>query len=287
MIYDRKRREILEEKQYKGKQLELLYQTSPGRLLLRAVCVNRWFSSLAALYYDSRLSSRSICSFIAEHGIVMTDFEQRRYRSFNDFFTRRLRVGARPIDMTQGVLIAPCDAKLTAYEIDGELCLNIKNSVFGVDELLRDERLAKGYIGGTCLVFRLTADDCHRYVFFDDGYVASKKKIKGVLHTVRPIAFARHKVYCENSREYSVIQTDSFGKAVFVEVGAMLIGRMNNREVHSFFRGDEKGYFEYGGSTIIVLLEKGAAKLDSDIAENSKKGVETKVQLGERIGEKC
>lgn len=278
---------MLEEKQYKGKQLELLYKTATGRLLLKTVCVNRWFSSLAAVYYNSRLSAKSIGSFIVEHGIVMTDYEQRKYRSFNDFFTRRLRAGARCIDMADTALISPCDAKLTAYEIDDSLCLSIKNSVFGVCELLRDDELARRYTGGSCLVFRLTADDCHRYVFFDSGHVTSKAKIKGVLHTVRPIAFNCHKVYCENSREYSVMETDNFGTVVYIEVGAMLIGRICNRDVRSFSRGEEKGCFEYGGSTVILLLEEGKAQLDSDIAENSKNGIETKVLSGERIGTKC
>lgn len=287
MVYERKSEKPLEEKQYKGKQLELLYSSCLGRLLLRTIFVSKWFSRLCAFHYNSKRSAKSIDAFIEQYGINMADFEAAAYRSFNDFFTRKLRSGAREIDYSPDSLIAPCDARLTAYKIDSSLQLKIKNSVFGIPELLRNAALSEKFSGGDCLVFRLTADDCHRYVFFDDGYAVTQKKLNGVLHTVRPIAFSRYKVYCENSREYTVMETVNFGTCVYIEVGAMLIGKIRNNNRRRFVRAAEKGFFEYGGSTIILLFEKNRVTVDADISKNSANDAETKVQLGERIGCKC
>ncbi len=287
MVYDRQRAMPIVETQYKGKELELLYGCAAGRLLLRTIFVSKWFSRLCAVYYNSKLSAKRIDDFIEEYSIYTDDFESKDYTSFNDFFTRKLRAGARQINFASDSLIAPCDAKLTAYKIDDSLNMKVKNSVFGIPELLRNNELAEKYSGGDCLVFRLTADDCHRYIHFDSGCTLEHKKINGVLHTVRPVSFSRYKVYCENSREYTVMETENFGACVFIEVGAMLIGKIQNNNKERFSRADEKGYFEYGGSTIILLFEKNKIKVDADITARSENGAETKVQLGERIGCKC
>ena len=128
----------------------------------------------------------------------------------------------------------------------------------------------------------------HRYGFFDSGRCYKNRRINGIYHTVRPVALSEFPVFTENTREYVVIDTEGFGRAVQMEVGAMLVGRIVNEKYSNtkVKRGDEKGHFEYGGSTIIVLLGKDRAKLRDDILQNSSAGEETPVSMGQVIGVK-
>lgn len=171
------------------------------------------------------------------------------------------------------------------YEIDDDLKMNIKNSIYTVGELLNDEKLSREYKNGTCLIFRLTVDDYHRYCFIDDGSLKYRKVINGRLHTVGPISSKRYKVYSENNREYSVLKTRNFGKVIQIEVGALLVGKIKNHSIKVFKKGDEKGYFCFGGSTIVLLFKEKVIKMDEDILEYSKAGIETKIKMGEKIGE--
>ena len=149
-----------------------------------------------------------------------------------------------------------------------------------------DEKLANDYINGYCLIFRLTVDDYHRYSFIDDGKIIKSKYIPGKFHTVNPIANDFYPIYKQNSRSYSLLHTEHFGDVIYMEVGAMMVGKIYNHSMSSYQKGDEKGYFEFGGSTIVVLLKKDQVIIDQDIIENSKKYCETKVLMGEKIGVK-
>ena len=119
-----------------------------------------------------------------------------------------------------------------------------------------------------------------------DGVIVSRRFLPGELHTVRPIALAALPVFTRNCREYTVMDTKNFGRLAQIEVGAMLVGRVENYKGAgvTFRRGEEKGFFEYGGSTVLLLLGAGAAQIREDILRASKDGRETPVRLGERIG---
>lgn len=185
-------------------------------------------------------------------------------------------------------MIAPCDGRLTAYPITGKCVFRIKNSVYDVGSLLANEQLADEFIDGICLIFRLTPDDYHRYSYIDNGEVVSEKKIKGVLHTVRPVALQRYNVYAQNAREYTVLKMENFGKVIQMEVGALFIGRIvNHRTCGVFKRGQEKGMFEFGGSTIVILFQKNTIIVDENIAKNTQNNKETVVRMGNKIGEKA
>ena len=135
------------------------------------------------------------------------------------------------------------------------------------------------------MIFRLCVDDYHRYSYFDSGKQEGNHHINGVLHTVRPIALSEEKVFSQNDREWTILHTDNFGDVTQIEVGAMMVGKIvNHRCCNSFIRGEEKGYFKFGGSTIVLLINN--IKIDDDILENSSSGIETIVKLGEKIGEK-
>ena len=136
------------------------------------------------------------------------------------------------------------------------------------------------------LVFRLCADDYHRYIYLDNGVKEKNVFIPGVLNTVRPIAFEHFDIYKRNSREYTILHTEHFDDIVQVEVGALLVGKISNlHQEHEFKRGEEKGMFLYGGSTIVLLLEKGSVKIAEKIFEKTRLGEEYEVKMGERISE--
>lgn len=247
----------------------------------------RWISKLAGRYLDSRLSRRKIKRYIKKHGIDMSQYLAEDYKSFNAFFTRRIKPELRPFDFDPAALCSPCDAKVSAYEISDDLKFNVKGFDYTTETLLRNAELAQKYAGGLCIVFRLCVTDYHRYFFFDGGTAEQNTFIKGRLHTVQPAALCKRRVFTENCREYTLLKTDNFGDATMVEVGAMMVGRIvNTVKSGRFERGEEKGRFEFGGSTVILLLEKGKATLDPEFLENTRAGLETVVKCGEKIGTK-
>jgi phosphatidylserine decarboxylase len=285
-VYDRKRGAVYDEPQYGERRLHLLYETTLGRLLLGAIFARRWYSSLNAIKDKSRYSLRKVQPLVDRFGIDMSDYPEQSYTSYDSFVTRKIDPARRPIASHPDALIAVADSRVLAYSVSHDGRIPVKQSSYTVTELLRDPELAAAYNEGTCLVFRLGTEDYHRYCFADDGEVIRTRSINGVLHSVQPISSTRYKAFCENHREYSVIETANFGTVVTVEVGAILVGKIHNHDVTSCRRGQEKGYFSLGGSAILFLLKPGTVKIDSDIIEYSRKQIETKVRLGEKVGEK-
>ena len=266
--------------------LKGLYGTVPGRFFLKLL-VSPAVSKLAGAFLDSGLSRALIPGFVRRHSIDMAQFEPREYQSYNDFFTRKLAKGARTLDSCPGALVSPCDSRVSVYPIDGESGFPIKNTRYTVDSLLRSHRLAAEFMGGYVWVFRLCVEDYHRYIYVDDGRVGETVRIPGVLHTVNPVAGDRYPVYKENTREYCLFRSRRFGRMVQMEVGAMLVGKIRNHaRGQRVRRGWEKGRFEFGGSTVILITGKDKVLPDADIRRNSRLGIETKVLLGERVGAK-
>lgn len=265
--------------------VNFLYHTAPGRCMLRLLICPGVSKALGA-FLDTGLSRHLVGPFVKSTGLDLSDYPEVSYKSFNAFFTRRVKEGRRVVEMDASALVAPCDGKLTAYPITEDAVFSIKHSSYALKDLLQDEALAKEFEGGTCLIFRLTPDDFHRYSFMDNGRILSSKAISGVLHTVRPIAFRRYPVYLENAREYAVLETANFGKVIQMEVGALFVGRIVNHPLTDFVRGQEKGKFEFGGSTVILLLQKGAAVIDEELLENTWQSKESIVRLGVPIGKR-
>lgn len=285
MIYNRKTKIYTEETTYGSSLLSFLYGTSIGTVLLQRIVIQPWFSKAVGLYYASRFSKKKIKPFLKAYGIEMDLYEQRKYVSFDDFFGRKMKEELRPKCENKNVLIAPCSAKLTVYPIDPNQRIMIKGNYYTVAELLRDDKLAHAYGNGLCMVFRLTVDDYHRYCFIDDGVMGKIEKIKGYFHTVGHISAKDYRVFAENSREYTILHTEHFGEVICMEVGAILVGKINNHlRITSFEKGMEKGYFSFGGSTIVLFFKPNTIQVDQDIMEASRAGYETKICIYERIG---
>lgn len=269
-----------------SKGLRKLYRTRSGRIVLK-VLVRPRVSRVAGRVLDSKVSRRFIPRFAKKNQIALWEAEEREYRSFNDFFTRNLKEGSRPIAMEPNTLISPCDSLLSVFPIEESSVFSIKDSEYTVASLLESDDLKKKYEGGTCAIFRLTVSDYHRYCYFDNGTKEKNVFIPGKLHTVNPISTERYPIYKTNCREYTHLHTENFGDVVQMEVGAMLVGRIvNYHQEHTFSRGEEKGRFEFGGSTIVLLFEKDAVRFDEELFFYSQRGLERKVKMGERIGEK-
>lgn len=242
-------------------------------------------SRAAGKFMDTRASKLLIKPFIAKNGVKLDDALSCDYASFNAFFTRELKPGARVIDASPEALISPCDGLLSVYPVTREGIFIVKGTPYTIASLTGDAALAEAFMGGFCLSFRLTAADFHHYVFPDDGALTRCARIPGVFHTVRPYALGEYPVYKTNTRECALLNTAHFGDMLFIEVGAMLIGRIVNRSgVRDFKRGDEKGRFEFGGSTILAVTKAGTFIPRGDIFKNSETGRETRVMLGERVG---
>ena len=266
------------------KVLSSLYGTKAGRMLLKML-VSPIVSRTAGAFLNTPLSRFLIKPFIRRNSIDMTQYENVRYSSYNAFFSRRIRPECRPIDENENHFIAPCDSKLTVLDVSQDLHFTLKHTEYTVASLLQDAALAQKYEGGHVLIFRLTVDDYHRYCYVSNGHKGENKRIPGVFHTVNPIANDYYPIYHENSREYSILHTDNFGDVLMMEVGALLVGRIVNLHNSAHVsRGQEKGYFQFGGSTVVLLVQKGKVQIDEDILSNSRSGVETRVKMGERIG---
>lgn len=266
-----------------GGLLSFLYRTVPGRLLLRPL-VSRGVSRTVGRWMDSRLSRGLIPRFIRANRIDMTEYRDEEYACFNDFFTRRIKPEKRPMDTAPHHLMAPCDGRLSVFPIGEDSVFTIKGSRYDVPSLLGGDPRAEEFLGGVCLVFRLCVDDYHRYHYLDDGTKGENRFIPGVLHTVRPVALAHTAVFIQNCREYTFLETAHFGTVAQIEVGALLVGRISNHlQAGAFRRGEEKGMFLYGGSTIVLLLRKDAVLLDERF-RRTETGEEIRVKLGEKIG---
>lgn len=264
--------------------LKGLYGTVGGRAVLKLLTAPA-VSRAVGGFMDSPLSRPLINPFIKANNIDISQYITDEVSSYNDFFTRKIKNGMRPVDMNPEHFISPCDSKLSAYRICEKSIFQIKGAPYRIADLLQNESLARRYGGGCCLIFRLEVDDYHRYCYIDNGSKGKNTFIPGELHTVNPVALGHYNIYKRNYREYTVLQTESFGDVVQIEVGAMMVGRIeNHHQEHSFTRGEEKGMFMFGGSTIVLLVERDKVSIDGDILKNTAEGYETVVKYGERIG---
>lgn len=285
LILDRDGNPTADSDAVQGKLLGVLYGTAPGRAALKLL-TNPFVSYMAGFALEHPLSTVAIPPFVLTKHIRMEDFAETGYRSFNAFFTRPVKPAARPVDRTPDALISPCDAKLTVVPINADTHFTVKGADYSLAAFLGCKKLAAKYRGGQCLIFRLTPDDYHRYCYLDDCKIGKTRRIEGELHTVNPVA-AEHdvKVYHRNTRTVTMLDTAHFGQVLQIEVGAMFVGKIvNHPHGERAVRGIEKGYFEFGGSTIVVVLGKGKAEIDPQILENTENGAETVVKYGSKIG---
>ena len=278
-IVDRKTKKEREMKY--DKSVLFLYQNIFGRIILKFIS-NSFVSNVVGKYMNSKLSKKRINKTIVKNQIDMSIFEDKEYQSFNDFFKRYKK--NLNFDMNLDHFVSPADAKLLAVKLNKESSFDIKGSKYSLKDIINKD-LSKEYENGYALIFRLEINDYHHYHFIDNGTREDYHYIKGKLHTVQPIAFQKYRVFHRNAREYTILHTDNFSDIIEVEVGALNVGKIvNNQDNKKFHKGEEKGYFEFGGSTIVLFVKDKQIILDEDILLNSTLGKETVVTCGEKIG---
>lgn len=264
--------------------LRFLYKTAIGRAILKLL-INPAVSKPAGFLLSTKFSKLFISNFIKKNNISLTDIAVPAggFSSFNDFFTRTRKNSIEKPDAYN--LISPCEAFLTPLKIKNDIVLDVKNTSYSLSDLLKDDELAKKFEDGTALIFRLTPANYHRYCYAADGKILRSEKIPGKLHCVRPIALRTLPVFVQNSREYQLIESEQFGTVLQMEVGALMVGKISNHisngKNQDVFAGEEKGYFEFGGSTIILLLQKDAVSLKEDLFNRIDSPGEIPVQIGE------
>lgn len=262
--------------------LKTVYSNVVLRILMKPLTLPI-VSAVAGKALDSGLSRAFIKPFIKANKIDMRDFEKREFKSFNDFFKRRVKDGARPVSKAR--VISPSDGRVSVYDINNDSVFKVKGSRYSLFSLTRSSFIAKRFCGGKAVIIRLCPQDYHRYCYSISGRKSINIRIPGFLNTVNPAAYDNVKVFCENTREYCLIN-NCRTCVLQMEVGALMVGRIsNNRGISACVKkGVEKGCFEFGGSTIILLLQKGVSVKRSFI-ENTQLGLETLIKQGEAITE--
>lgn len=287
---ERKTGEIKVEKVPGEKYLKFLYYNPLGELPLNLVVKKKFLTEYYGKKMDKPESVKKIPSFIEQADINIAEAKKRveEFKSFNDFFYRELKEGARTVDYRENVLASPADGKILAFEnLDIEKEFYIKGDKFTLEEFFADKGLANKYKDGVFMIIRLAPIDYHRFHFPADGEISESKLIDGVYYSVSTHAIKKNfRILCENKREYSILKTKKFGDIAMFEVGATMVGGIKQSYKSNSYvkKGEEKGYFYFGGSTCVLVFERGKVKIDEDLLENTKKGIETKVYMGEKIG---
>lgn len=285
---DRSTGKVLVEPVFAEGALRFLYGNALGRACVWLVLKRRFVSRFYGWLQSRSASRRKIPSFVERLGIDAAEADRPlvEYRSLNDFFTRRLRPECRPIDHDPRVLVSPADGRtLVILGLDIQVPLCVKNSRISIAGLLADEQAARSYAGGTAVIFRLAPADYHRFHFPDSGTATSSRDVGSGLHSVHTIALLGGAPSFLNQRMISFLDSARFGRMAIIEIGAMLVGGIKQTYVPGLVvRGSEKGYFYFGASTVILLLESGRVRIDDDLVQDSAAGLESLVRMGSRIG---
>jgi phosphatidylserine decarboxylase len=291
--FNRVTQKIEQEKVLGANAVEWAYQNPIGLKLTESVFSKSWLSKLMGAYENSALSRRQIDSFVEQYQINMDWYESKAYSSFNDFFIRKFKSGLRPFDPSPSVFSAGAEARYLAFEnIQSSGKFFVKGIEIDLTELLRNSVLAQEFSDGTLLIARLCPVDYHRFHFGVEGRLDYFQQIRGELHSVNPVALAAiPDVFLKNERHVTVYTHPLFGRVAMIEVGALGVGKIvqsvdlsSPHRLNHFVKGDEKGYFLFGGSTVIWLVQAGKLRLADDLLQNSRQGLETWIPLGDKLG---
>lgn len=290
--YNRHTQKIETEKVYGDAAVRWMYQTPTGQFLTNFL-VKAPISKIYGAYQNWPISKQKIAPFLDEFGIDLADFEPAPGRSksdpygnFNEFFIRTFVPGKRTFATQSEVMPAFSEARYFAYEsMTDEQTVPVKGRYLSSKALLARTRWEETFKDGPLLLARLCPVDYHRFHYPDNGKVLDYYRVKGKLHSVNPIALKEFAdIFATNERQVTILETENFGKLAYVEVGAICVGKIvQSGSLEDFKRGDEKGYFLFGGSTVIVLGEKGRWSPEPDMLEFTKQGIETYLQLGEPV----
>lgn len=299
LYYDRSDQTVKKEKVYGEAGIKLLYLNPIGKMV-RYLFTRPFFSDLYGWFQDHPLSSRKVTDFVEKFQIPLNQYEAgslkhkdqtHSYKSFNEFFIREFKSGQRPFESTPEIMPAFCEARYYGWaEIKDNLSFPVKGTYLNAPALLGslNSRWGDTFKDGPLLLARLCPVDYHRFHYPDNGRLIEVSDEGHELESVNPLALSiKPKIFLKNKRRVSIIETVNFGKIAYIEVGATCVGKIiQSNRYKNFKRGDEKGYFLFGGSTVIVVGEPGKWKPSQDILEKTSNQQEVLVQLGQAIGQK-
>ncbi|MDC0656802.1 archaetidylserine decarboxylase [Leisingera sp. SS27] len=284
LVVDRETGETFEEAVLGEKWIRWAYQNASARPVEKLLFRSSLISRLMGAWFNSRFSKGKIAAVVDELSIDMSEATAPAdsYGCFNDFFVRNLRPEARPFSTDPKQVVSPADGRVLVFpELAGDVFVPVKGYPMSVHTMLPG--IADRFIGGALAIVRLCPADYHRYHFPAAGRITASKDIPGALHSVNPIALgAGPDVFGENKRTWTLIETENLGSYCFVEVGAFGVGSIvNTRTSGAVQKMDEKGYFKFGGSTVVVVFEPVKVRFADDLVANSAKGRETLVKVGQ------
>lgn len=290
-IIDRISGEKLVEKIPCHSSLEFLYSKGLlSKFSRSALCKTPLFSALFGALQKTSLSKKKIIHFIEKYEIDTSEFADpvESFRCFNDFFTRKLKVSSRPINPEEKVAICPADGRYFAFQNLGEADgIFVKGQKFLLSKLLQSDALAQEYGDASLVMVRLAPVDYHRFHFPCACIPEKARLINGPLYSVNPIALRQSiSILHENKRYITPLSSEQFGTVICIEVGATNVGTVIQtfNPGKEYVKGEEKGYFSFGGSCILLLFSKGSLKVDQDLIDNTQDSIETICQMGQSIG---
>jgi phosphatidylserine decarboxylase len=288
-LYNRRTGDMETESVYGRRWMDFFYGNSLGRWITGLVLARRPLSVFYGYLQNRRRSRRKIGRFITQYGIDMNQVvvPPGGFPTFNAFFIRRLKPGARPVDPDPHRFVAPADSRLLVLNPDPDEPIAVKGIHVTLAGLLGLSGTGPPFEGGTVLVFRLAPCDYHRFGHVADGIQGPVHSVHGGFHSVNPLAL-RHKsdILMTNFRQWCFVHSPSWGTLIQVEVGAMMVGSIVQQKPLGgpCGKGDEKGYFQFGGSSIVLVVEPGRIRVDDDIRQHSGRVIETLVRYGEGVG---
>lgn len=289
-FYNRYTGKVETESIYGEKWLRWAYESGFGRIGVALVAKRAWFSRLFGWQMSQPASRARVLPFIADYNVDASEFAAapESYASFNEFFYRELKPEARPIDADPNSVVFPADGRHLGFadlsKIDGVF---VKGQKFDLETLLASSELAKRYATGAAVLSRLCPVDYHRYHFCAAGTPGEARCINGALNSVSPIALGLNVgLLGENKRVLTELATDRLGTVLVLEIGATNVGtiRQSFRAGSPVAKGDEKGWFEFGGSAVMTLFEPGRIELAADLLEQSAVQRETYAKMGDVLG---
>ncbi len=286
---DRKTGQKCIEKVYGHKALSFLYGDGIlkglfSKALLPLLAHIPFFSHFYGYLQKRPASAKKIAPFIEAYHIDSSEFLQEQFRSFNEFFIRKLKPERRPIVSDPNILAAPADGRYFVYPQFNQFL--VKGQEFSLHTFLSSIAFAHRYKEGAMAIIRLCPVDYHRFHFPCDCIPSKARLINGPLYSVNPIALRKRlAILSENKRMITELETEHFGTVLYIEVGATSVGSIHQTYTaeRSVRKGEEKGYFEFGGSCIVLFFEKGRILFDSDLLANTRKGFETRLNFGESL----
>lgn len=290
VYYDRYARERKPEGIFGEKPLRWAYETGLGRFFLETAIKRKWFSGLYGKWADFPCSAREIPGFIERFGVDTSEFLEtpETFRTFNEFFFRRLKPEARPIAPAQDAICFPADGRhLYIPDLSCAGPIYAKGRKVNLPELLGDQQLADSYATGSAVLSRLCPTDYHRFHFPAAGFNGTARLINGSLFSVNPIALGRNLAFLwENKRQVTRVTNSTAGDYLFLEVGATNVGSIVDTASpeSEIQKGEEKGYFRFGGSMVITIFSQGRFLPADDLRDQSSEGIELYAKMGDRMG---